>query len=223
MMELDDLKSEMNNEKQMASNIDRKFFKDIKTNVSRFDKKTKINTIIESLVAAIAFISVLVMLIKGPSIYPVIIDALLPGQFKNIEPEFNVMMYISLMLMAVYCLLVPIKLHLANKDDNSLNWSLTSRVDSEISKLEKQNKLWSQAHLWAFIPSATIGILFFWGLQISLLDTWIPNFYLSTYLAFIVLASYGGIWMKNQMTAKQIQPLLDKLYSLREQLYSANI
>ena len=66
--------------------------------------------------------------------------------------------------------------------------------------------------------SNTIGVLFFWGLQKSLLDTWMPNLYLTLYLVFIVLSVLGGIWLKNNMTSQKIQPLLDKLYTLKKEL-----
>lgn len=222
-MELDDLKNAVNKESKIESNIDKQSLKEIKTKVSDFEKETKRNFLIESLVAVIAFILVITAIIKGHIFYPIIIDYLLPELVQSVEPRLNFMMYASLIVMAVYCLFIPIKLYLTNQDDESLNWTLISRLDNEIEKLTKQNKLWSQAHLWSFIPAAFIGILFFWGLQFSLINTWIPNLYLSIYLLFVALIFIGGLWMQNHMTGKRIQPLLDKLINLKKQLNCSDI
>jgi len=222
-MELDDLKNAVNKESKIESNIDKQSLKEIKTKVSYFEKETKRNFLIESLVAVIAFILVITAIIKGHIFYPIIIDYLLPELVQSVEPRLNFMMYASLIVMAVYCLFIPIKLYLTNQDDESLNWTLISRLDNEIEKLTKQNKLWSQAHLWSFIPAAFIGILFFWGLQFSLINTWIPNLYLSIYLLFVALIFIGGLWMQNHMTGKRIQPLLDKLINLKKQLNCSDI
>jgi hypothetical protein len=221
-MELDDLKNAVNIESKVEVKIDSQSLKAIKIKVSDFDKETKRNFVIESLVAVLAFLIVITAIIKGHIFYPVVIDSLLPELAQSTEPKLNFMMYASLIAMAIYCLFVPVKLYLTNKNDASLNWTLASRVDSEIEKLTKQNKLWSQAHLWSFIPASIIGIIFFWGLQISLANTWIPNIYLSVYLIFVALALIGGIWIKNRMTGKRIQPLLDKMINLKKQLNCAD-
>ncbi|NQZ24586.1 MAG: hypothetical protein HRT53_21390 [Colwellia sp.] len=222
-MELDDLKNAINLENKTELNINSQSLKTIKTKVSNFEKETKRNILIESLVAAIAFIFVITAILNGHSIYPIIIASLLPDLAQTAEPKINFMMYASLITMAIYCLFIPIKLYSTINNDESLNWTLTSRVDNEIEKLTNQKKLWSQAHLWSFIPAAFIGILFFWGLQISLLNTWIPNIYLSIYLVFITLAFTGGIWMKKYMSDKRIQPLLDNLHNLKKQLNSTAV
>lgn len=222
-MELDNFKNSVNLENRAKSNIDIQSLKAIKTKVRNFEKTTQRNNLIESLVAAIAFIFVITAIVNGHSVYPIVIGSLLPELVQTVEPKLNFMMYVSLIAMAIYCLLIPVKLYLANKNDESFNWTLTSRVDNEIEKLTNQHKLWSQAHLWSFIPAAFIGIFFFWGLQISLLNTWIPNIYLSIYLVFMALSFIGGIWMKKHMTDKQIQPLLDKLHNLKKQLNSTEV
>lgn len=222
-MELDDLKNAINLETKTESNIDSQSLKAIKTKVSNFEQETKRNFLIESLVAAIAFIFVITAILNGHSIYPIIIASLLPDLAQTAEPKINFLMYASLITMAIYCLFIPIKLYSTIKNDESLNWTLTSRVDNEIEKLTNQKKLWSQAHLWSFIPAAFIGVLFFWGLQVSLLNTWIPNIYLSIYLVFIALSFTGGVWMKKHMSDKRIQPLLDNLHDLKKQLNSTAV
>jgi len=222
-MELDDFKKTLIKENKMNSNIDDFSFEEIKTKVTSFEKGTKRNLFIETLVAVFAFITVIILIINGNSIYSSVIDTLMPNIANEVAPQINLFMYLSMILMAVYCVFVIVKLHLTQKSDESLNWTLISRLDSEINKLAQQHKLWSKAHLWAVIPALVIGVLFFWGIQISLLNTWFPGLYLSLYFIFMTLASFAGIWIKNNMATKRIQPLLDQLLSVRKQLNSNDI
>ena len=164
MMELNELKSALNEESPSIPMFDSHSLNTIQAKVNRFDKKTTSNTIIESLVATVAFILVVTAIINGHEIYPLVIDILWPSLTQIAEPKLNVMIYISLIFMAIYCLVIPIKLSIVNKNNQSINWTLIARIDNEIAKLESQSRLWSQAHLWFIVPSATIGMLFFWGL-----------------------------------------------------------
>ena len=108
MMELDDLKKAVNEESEMISNTDRYSFKEIKTKVNNFNRAIKRNFFIESSVAAFAFIMVIMTIIVGPTLYPMVINELLPELMENTIPEMNVFMYTSLVLMALYCIFVPI-------------------------------------------------------------------------------------------------------------------
>ena len=84
--------------------------------------------------------------------------------------------------------------------------------------MEKQHKLWSTSHIWSIAPAALIGVLFFWGLNESLLGTWMPSVYLWLYFGFVALSAVGGLWLRKDMVSKNIQPLLDQLYGLRQEL-----
>ncbi|TQV88321.1 hypothetical protein [Aliikangiella coralliicola] len=217
-MELDDLKKAIEKEKQTMKIKNPLSFSELKTKVSKFERSIKRNFLIETLVAVFAFIMVIVAMVSGPYIYPLIVKELLPELASNFEPKLNFMMYLGLFLMAIYCLFVPLKLYFAIKVDDSLSWTLTSRVDKEIEKLEKQNRLWSSANTWSLAPAAIIGVLFFWGLQYSLSGSWYPNIYLSLYFVFVVVSLFLGVWLKNNLVEEKIRPLLEKLYAIKEEI-----
>ncbi len=218
-MKLDDLRKVVYGEEQMAKVAEEFSLEEMKTDVRDFDRAMKRNFVIESLVAAISFVAVTAMILGGHIWYPYIINELFPGFAKGLVPEMNIAMYAGLVLMALYSIVIPTKRFFAERMDVSLNWTLASRIESEIAKMEKQHKLWSTAHIWSIAPAAVIGISFFWGLNKSLTGTWIPHAYLWLYFGFVVLSAIGGLWLKNNMLTKNIQPMLDRLYGVRKEIH----
>jgi hypothetical protein len=217
-MKLDDLKSVINKESKIISKSEQVSLDGVTNELANFNNEVRRNTMIETAVALIALLAVLLALGFGNSLYQLVITQLFPEIAADRNPSMNITMYLSMILMGIYCLFVPVKLSLAQRGDDSLSWTLTSRVSAEISKLEKQNKHWSSAHIWSFTPAIIIGLLFFWGLQFSLTGEWFPSIYLTMYFAFIFLSTLGGFRMKKNMTKKRITPMIDKLYGIRKQL-----
>ena len=217
-MKLDELKQAENRDGQETSLQAEYSLEEIKTSVRDFDKSMRRNLIIESLVGGVAFVAVSVMIFGGHYLYPRFIKEIFPNLSNGLDPQMNAAMYAGLLLMALYCIFVPTKRYLAERADVSLGWTLISRIDSEISRLEKQYELWSRAHIWSIAPAAIIGILFFWGLNKSILGTWFPSVYLYVYFGFVALSVLGGLWLKNDMIAKNVQPLLDRLYIARREI-----
>lgn len=217
-MKLDDLRKTVNGEEQMAAMQDGYSLEEMKASLRNFDKAMRRNLVIETLISGFAFVAVTAMIFGGHYLYPHIIKELFPDFSQGFDPEMNAAMYASLFLMALFCIVVPAKRYLAEKTDVSLSWTLTSRIESEIVRMEKQYELWSTAHIWSIVPAAIIGVLFFWGLNKSLLGTWFPSVYLWLYFGFVALSVFGGLWLKNDMIGKNIQPLLDRLYIVRHEI-----
>jgi hypothetical protein len=217
-MKLDDLKTMINKEDDIMDELKTPSIDKLTSDVATFNDEVRRGSLIETGVAMFALLSVLAMLGFGDQFYQLVISQIFPELIIDDLPSMNMAMYLSLVLMAIYCLFVPIKLSLAQRSDDSLGWTLTSRISAEIAKLEKQNKLWSNAHLWSFAPAIAIGVLFFWGLQVSLTGEWFPNVYLQLYFLFIILSTFGGLWMKKNMTEQRIKPMLEKLYYIRKEL-----
>jgi len=215
-MELDDFKNALN--KEPAPSLDTQDISRIKDKVQTHEAVTRRSFFMESAVALFAFTMIIIMLVLGPAYYPKIIGELLPDLVKVRTPELNSLMYAGMILSALYCLYVPIKLFRAQQVDGSLGWTVSSRVEQEIARLEHQKVLWSKAHIWSLAPAALIGILFFWGLQLSLIQDWVPTPYLMGYLAFVALSFIGGLWSRNRTIERDIKPVLEDLYQLRNEL-----
>jgi len=216
-MELDDFKNVIVKEaKKLRKDNDSS--KSLTERVEEFDRDIKRKFFLETLFAALAFLIVVIMIIKGSTLYPLIIGELLPEIAKSSQPELNFAMYFAMILMAAYCLFVPAKLYLSRKVDSSLGWTLSARVDNEIEKLKKQRSLWSNAHIWSLTPALVIGVMFFWGLQYSLAGSWLPSLYLSLYFAFLVLTTFGGLWLKKDMIENKIHPLLSSLELMKNEI-----
>ena len=217
-MTLDDFKETIGADGRGAALQDSDSLNSLMVGVHNFDRSLRRNFVIEVVVAAIAMSAVVAAILGGHYLYPRIVGELFPGTVGDTAPTLNTAMYASLVLMALYCLVVPMKRYLAEKSDVSLSWTLSSRVDAEISRMEKQHRLWSTSHIWSIAPAALIGVLFFWGLNKSLLGTWMPSVYLWLYFGFVALSAVGGLWLRKDMVSKNIQPLLDQLYGLRQEL-----
>ncbi|MCO7223402.1 hypothetical protein [Pleionea sp. CnH1-48] len=217
-MELDDLKQAMNDEKAHQPTIESRTFKMMTQNVDLFNKKIKRHFIMEVAVAIFSFVTVMMFIIKGDYLYPMIIEELFPSLVANGAPQMNIMMYAAMSLMALYCLVIPVKLYLSLQPKESMSWTLSSRINNEIELLEQQNAFWSRAHLWSLIPATVIGVSFFWGLQYSLLGSWVPGFYLCLYFAFIAVSMLLCLWLKNHLVKKEIGPLLKELYITKSEL-----
>lgn len=217
-MKLDDLKATIDKEKDMMQRTSNSSVDNINSELFRFHRDIKRNSAIETLVAIIAFCAVSMMLVYGDTFYPYIVGQIFPDAITEKQVSMNIPMYFSIILMAIYCLFIPFKLYTAQRNGDSLDWTLSSRVNQEIEKLEKQNKLWSSAHLWSFAPAIIIGVSFFWGLQVSLTGKWFPSIYLMLYFVFIFLTTLSGLKRKQLLLERHIAPMLKKLYSIREEI-----
>lgn len=109
-------------------------------------------------------------------------------------------------------------MHRSQQVENRYSWTLAKRVDAELRLLQQQKRLWGKAEVWAFLPAILIGTSFFWGLQISLLGTWVPSVYLIGYFVFTALSTWGGMWLKRHMLQKEVAPLLDELSEIKSEL-----
>jgi predicted histidine transporter YuiF (NhaC family) len=217
-MKLDDLKNIRDEEGKFMPESNDEVLDGIKDKLYNFNTEVRRNFVIETSTAAISLVLVLIMIGFGDIFYQFVIEELFPEISPDREIHFNLAMYLSLILMAIYCIIVPIKLYTNQQNNDSLAWTLTSRVNSEINKLEKQDKLWSKIHIWSFSPAVVISALFFWGLQVSVTGLWLPSVYLGVYFIFVALFILGGFWLKKNKRKRSIAPLLQNLYSVREEL-----
>lgn len=217
-MKLDDLKAVIDQEKDIMEKTKTSSIDSINKELFRFNKEINRNTLIETIVATFAFCAVSLMLLYDDTFYPYVIGQIFPNVTAEKQVSMNTSMYFSLVVMAIYCLFVPFKLAMAQRDIDSLDWTLSSRVNQEIGKLEKQSKLWSSAHLWSFAPAIIIGVSFFWGLQVSLTGHWFPSDYLMLYFVFIFLTTMSGLKRKKMLLERRITPMLKRLYGIRKEI-----
>lgn len=221
-MTLEDLAKAAATEKGFVdTQAEQNFIGDLQSSLKGFHKAMKRNLILETLVAVIAFVSVVTLLVFGGQLYPRVVE-LLVASYQGAEAKMNIPMYISLGLMAFYCVMVPVKRYLALTMEESIDWTVTARVESEIERLEQQRTLWSTSHIWSIAPAAVIGVLFFWGLNKSLLGSWFPSVYLWCYLGFVTVWTLATLRLKRDLIGNKIQPLLDRLYGVREQIHGDN-
>jgi hypothetical protein len=187
-------------------------------NINQFNRRYNWHFYIEVSVAVFAFIAVMIGMFSGHVWYPLVIEQLLP-EFASQQLSMHFLMYFSMACCAIYCLFVPIKLAKARAVPNvKLACSLKERVESEIQHFEKQKTLWTAAHIWSFLPANVIGLSFFWGLQVSLLDQWFPSLYLMAYIGFLVFSNWGGLKLQKKMLEKEVAPILQELYQYRQEL-----
>ncbi len=215
-MELDNLKESI--AKCFETESQSPSLTQIDNDTQRYKSRYKLHVWLESAVAIFALFFIMVALFCGEVWYPKVVAELLPA-FANNKLSIHPMMYIALIAMACYCLFVPIKLHRAKSQQQAmLAWTVKQRVDAEIAHFEKLKDLWSGANLWSFLPAMFIGVSFFWGLQVSLIGSWVPSVYLIGYFIFVGLSFWAGLKMKKHVIEKEISPILDDLYQCQNDL-----
>ncbi len=211
-MELDDLKNTMAQQAQLNNQGQH-----IEQQVSQYSRAVQRSNWIETGFAVLGLLMVIAALLAGDTLYPMILQQLAPELAAN-NPTIHPLMYFSLVAAAVYFVWIPIKLHRAQRLEQRYSWSLTQRIDAEITLLKRQQSLWTNVELWSFVPAFIIGCSFFWGLQVSLLGTWVPSLYLIGYFIFTTLAAWGGVTLKRRVLANEVEPLLQELTAIRSEL-----
>jgi hypothetical protein len=201
-MDLDTMKNELR-----ASESTNK----VQSNTHQYYQVLKRRFVIETAVAAFALMAVIMMLLFGDKLMTLILTEFAIQHSIKGSGQLNFLMYFSFFVSAAYCITVPIKMWRSISPDESLSWTLTDRVKSEINRLEKQNTFWNKAPIWSFLPANIIGISFFWGLQYSLLGTWLPSLYLIMYFILLIAMNLGGFWLKHHLIEKEIKPLVTEL------------
>lgn len=187
-------------------------------NINQFNQRYNWHFWVEVSVALFAFIAVMIGLFTGHIWYPLVIEQLLP-ELASPELSMHFLMYCSMIFCAIYCVLVPLKLAKARGGHGAqLACSLKERIDIEIAHFEQQKGLWNTVSFWSLIPANIIGLSFFWGLQVSLLDQWLPSLYLLAYLGFLVFSNWLGLTLKKKMLQGDVEPILRELYQYRQEL-----
>jgi succinate dehydrogenase hydrophobic anchor subunit len=208
-MEFDTLKNDINTLDKLAS---------ASQNTRQYYRVLKRRFIIETFVSFVALLFVIALMVFGDSLMAKIIFEFSLSEHISGLGNVNALMMFSCILMIIYCVVTPVQLWRSIMPDESLSWSLTDRVKSEIEKLTVQQGLWEKSPIWSFLPAIFIGVSFFWGLQFSLLGTWVPSIYLLSYFALIIAMTAGGFWLKKQMLQNEIAPLIQELQTIDREL-----
>ncbi|ARU29473.1 hypothetical protein CBR65_19640 [Cellvibrio sp. PSBB006] len=195
-MELDDLKAIWKKEIAMKNRtID---FDKIRTHVDQYDRRTKWSWALELFACA------------G------IIIAVGFGWFSVENP--SLLFQIGMAAMIVSAAFVAAKIATNRRTLSSDNWTLLGKINIQIEKREKEEKLLRSIASWYLTPLFIAILLASYGGYSHRTGHYFPDAGLLIYWG-ACLVLYIGIYYFNQWQVKtRLTPLLAQLYALREQL-----
>ncbi|MEM7359963.1 MAG: hypothetical protein AAF431_12755 [Pseudomonadota bacterium] len=135
-------------------------------------------------------------------------------------PAMNLAMQLSMAIMAFMSLYVPYRLISARRISEDDNWTLASRINREIEKLERQSALVDRVAAWYLAPLALAIFLGSWGGHVQQTQSWVPDTSLLLYWGAVVLLGTGILFYNRHNRRTRIQPVLDRLLNLRKELES---
>lgn len=196
-MKLDDLKTTYQKETDM---IDSQFsFAELRDEADRFDRRAKIAWLIELLTAAavIAFVALGWSLQNNPT----------------------VLFQVGMASMIAACVFVAYKILMTkSRQSHADHWTLASRLDRQIEKLEQDALLLRSVASWYLTPIAMAVFLCSWGGFNQRTGQYTPDAWLLGYWGIVVAMYIGIYWLNVYKANHKIQPLLDKLKSTRAEL-----
>jgi len=200
-MQLDDLKNTWEEEMKMKNKLAN--FDHIRRNVNNFDRRANISWKLELLtcIAVIAAV-ILIWLVRMPT------------------EKLSLMYHIGMLAMVVSCAFVAAKIIWNRRILTTDDWTLSSKLNIQIEKREKETKLLKTVAYWYLTPLLIAVFLSSYGGHVQRTGSYIPDVGLWIYWT-VCLVLYIGIYFFNQYRIKtKIQPILDQLYLLRRELES---
>jgi hypothetical protein len=195
-MELDDLKTIWKKEITVQTQtID---FNSIRIQVDAYDRRAKIGWALELFACA------------------AIVVAVGFGWFVIEQP--GMLLQIGLAAMIISTLFVAAKIVFNRRITSVDNWTLLGKINTQIEKREKDAKLLNSVALWYLTPLFVAVVLSSFGGYAHRTGSYLPDAGLWIYWA-VCLVLYIGIYFFNLHQVKtKIKPILNQLYTLRDQL-----
>ena len=182
-MNLDDLKSQWRIEMAHASQTQDLSFEAIKDEVSEFDRGVRFGNfwmILPSVAGSVLYVLFGWLLLEGT------------GWLSKLTIVANVIVTAWTIFMLVR----------ARRVTRSDDWTLRSRLEMEIERLEKQRNLWKYGGIWLLVPMSVSVLL---GLPARLYWVWFA----------LCALTY---WVVRREAAGKIDPLLSRLKELHREL-----
>lgn len=195
-MELDDLKTIW--KKEIAMQTQTTNFDRIRTQVDQYDRREKFSWAVELLACAAIVIAV--------------------GFGWWVVEKPNVLFQIGMAAMIVSAIFVAGKIVLNRHVASIDNWTLLGKINIQIEKREKEEKLLNSIASWYLTPLFIAILLASYGGYSHRTGSYLPDAGLWIYWV-ICLVLYIGIYFYNLRQVKtRLKPLLDQLYAIRDQL-----
>jgi hypothetical protein len=217
-MELDDFKTQT--QAQSSAKADQNDHnlnacQKVLAEVAVFQKEYRQKIWLETIVAVFAFTAVVLMLVFGDQYYVKIITELGFKPSPNAPLEVHWLMTTSMLMMAIYCIVMPVRLHRSRRIEHAqATSSVESNLQMQLGHFHQLRNIWSTANFWSFLPANLIGVSFFWGLQISLTNSWIPGPYLLGYFILIAFINWQLFRLQKKMLNDEIAPKIKELSEL---------
>lgn len=197
-MELDDLKNVWKEEVNMQTstiNFDR-----IRSEADKFDRKASFGWALEIAACVVVFGFVILWWFKVPDPNPILLLGM-----------------IAMVLNTGY---VAFKIIKGRKSRTADDWTLATKINIQIEKREQEKALLSSVAYWYLSPIFIAVLLGSYGGYIQRTGNYIPDIALCIYWV-VCIALYIGIYFFNQHRVKtKIEPLLEKLRILKQELES---
>lgn len=195
-MQLDDLKSVWAQEVEFSEGgVD---FERVKREVDKFDREVKRAIAIE----VFACVGLVLFCLY----------AWLTQELSNPMLQTGI---VGMALVAVY---IAVKVIRSQSVKTENPWTLSSKLNQQIEKREKEAKMLSSVASWYLSPLFVVIVMGSWGGYAQRTGTWLPDAGLWIYWGLCVLFYLAIYWVNRRRVRNEIQPLLNKLYSLREEL-----
>lgn len=195
-MQLDDLKTVWAREVQIGEgSVD---FERVKREVDKFDREVKRAIAIE----VFACVSLVLFCLY----------AWLTQELSNPMLQTGI---IGMALVAVY---IAVKVIRSQSVKAENPWTLSSKLNQQIEKREKEAKMLSSVASWYLTPLFVVIVMGSWGGYAQRTGTWLPDAGLWIYWGLCVLFYLAIYWVNRRRVRNEIEPLLNKLHHLRQQL-----
>ena len=197
-MELDDLKNVWRNEMTTLAQSNDGIWQETKQKVDDYDKKVKFRDIREIAVAAVVVGFLAIAWI---------------GDFIS-----NPISKSGVAVMIMACLLIAARLLSARATPAMADWTLKSRVASEITKLRRQKSLLGSVAVWYVAPIMLGVFLISLGEHVAGTGSYVPSPGLGLYWLLCLAFSIFLVWLNQRAVRENIEPLLRNLESLESEL-----
>lgn len=130
----------------------------------------------------------------------------------------NPMLQTGIIGMALVAVYIAVKVIRSQSVKTENPWTLSAKLNQQIEKREKEAKMLSSVASWYLSPLFVVIVMGSWGGYAQRTGTWLPDAGLWIYWGLCVLLYLAIYWANSRRVRNEIQPLLDKLYHLRQQL-----
>lgn len=200
-MKLDDLKTEWRAEMQAANTSDPLGFAGIKDDVAEVRRVVRIRDLL--------IFSVLALGALGT-----ICARWLSGEPVGLLSEVGVATF------AIGSAIASLALVKARRITRTDDWTLRSRLETEIERLERQRKLGSGVVSWLLAPMAPALLLLSLGGYHDRTGSYVPNASLWAYYIVCIAVFALTYWVCHREAARSVDPLLSRLRGLHHELVS---